>query len=1366
MADYVINPDRLNALDPDTLVGGARTVAGHVAAGVTDIAAVPTALYGMAGSAVRGMPDVIPFFGPVAGALRSMLSSSKKLPGEDAAHEITDAVRKFSLEFGSDIAGRNIVPGLMGENSVADKIGTGASIATNMIPITGGPIMGAMKAAKSIDTGVKAIDKTVPVLVEAASFLSPLVPTLNPKTLIAANMGIGGALTLAADIANPPKMPQKHDPELAGIIDQFKTQWAVVNDALDTQAKDASDIATDGVGQLYDSKKDADTQKAIAEFQTVDWSNTGDVESKKQKVIHAGVPDLGDYQGAALGVLGIATAAGIAYNKRLAIRNLIGGPEFDKTAARASGMVSQPDSSKLGVFDTFGAQAVDAALPARRASLKPEEIGARFEGITSAFNVQSEAMLRDGVLRYSNVKFARPVEGFVRDVQEKIASDPTKYKAFVEAANDMSESNNRVRAWLEGTKPAAVGTRNVGDPILIGEYTSWLARERQKILATPGPKQQHLLNELEKKYAFEGVDTVTNTVKPFSDLLTTRRAAMADPVMGPLLTEYKDITKKLGLDYRLEQGVITKKMHRDLSNLHPDYFPVRIQGQHMSKLNLSSTGGRLQRGDPIMELFPYIQETVQDVAHQKMKRALIMELRDRKRIGDKAAMDLLGRDDIFSQNHYNEGKMVTYVDYKGNSRMIEVTDPMLRMSLQPGAGTAALRLNAGMIKAFAFPSRVLEALTTGPTTAIVGAPFAIGNAAYGTSAILYNRPVGTVAGHIDKIVQDYISKPMGMKFGFRGDPTFVAAVAAQMLPNVLAVLSKSAAAALESTVRSNSWFARAVGPGTLDTAAKAMSNFYKASMVHALEQHGLYGGATPMTRTVVPTMQDLEAALTPAAKLSKGWSVTRNFAHDLLGAIGNAQQHTYFKQNMGRLSEGMLTSRTRNVMGDPAKAGLGKSGIGKFAVEGTITLPWGGVTVQSFSRFAHAIRTNPHGTAAAIGATVAMPSILATNWNASLGPEYTDYQYNKRTPDQVSGSHYVGIPGQPPEEGLEIRIDQLMRPFKVLTDIIYGSQLGLLDGSLFAEGNEDLRKMFQDTASTRYGLFGDAMKSSIAQVLPAVPPAINAFTGAMGFDSTTRSFVDKPTKVMENKARGATDSTARYTDSKLFGYDISAENEAMFSTLGGQIGRAILTTIQSGQQASKDGLTPGEYAKDYGDRFMMNLEQSSREVSGLWGHAATISPSQEAASKALQAQMEGIKKLSDASQKMRSLQGTGSMLVGAKGREVDALVGSGPVPFKDEQMMALARAAQVFETGYNRMYAGHLKDLYEQRNSIQSSEKVSPRVKQVMINDVSKQIVETNRDALKVLKQWNWNVSKTFGKDIDLQKIQLDEPITQFKPLL
>jgi hypothetical protein len=409
----------------------------------------------------------------------------------------------------------------------------------------------------------------------------------------------------------------------------------------------------------------------------------------------------------------------------------------------------------------------------------------------------------------------------------------------------------------------------------------------------------------------------------------------------------------------------------------------------------------------------------------------------------------------------------------------------------------------------------------------------------------------------------------------------------------------------------------------------------------------------------------------------------------------------------------------------------------------------------------------------AITMSVGIPSMLITNWNATMGgQEAIKYQFHGRTPDQASGSHYIFIPGQRAEQGLEIPIDQPMRIFKVLADILYGYQTGLADGSLWDEKNERMKDAFMDAAKTRYynGLSSDAVSSAIGQVLPPLPSIGNVFMAAVGSNQIGRNYIDSPTSIVPNKKAGATESTSRTIDNKWFGRSVSAEFEAVFNSLGGQVARAFSDTLTGAFGGARQGLSTqfpsGDVWSDAGEKVGMRADKSLRMVSGLWGAATAISPSQEASTKALQELREGLKDLSQASEKLRGIAGNSETMVGAKGRSIDARVGPGPVPFKDDAMTQLGFHAQTFMNRQYAQHAGEISSLYEQRNSAMSSEKLSPRLKQQLVNGISKEIIVANEKALAAVEQWKWGMSKKFGRDIDLRKLKIDEPITQFKEIL
>lgn len=1340
MPDYTIDPSGLSGDDETKAAVDAasnnpfrlpnkqdlKTVRGYSIKAIAQAPGVPTGLYSLASDVLKAATKATVAQdndAPILAAGRDYLkymtpfgianaAGFDGLPGAEGAGKFTDTVNKNALDFGSFSAGKELRPGLVGNNSMANKVGTGLDILGSMIPITGGPIKSGFEALKNINTGIKAIDKTVPVAAEIAAFMTPLVPTDSASAMIAGNALIGGSVQAAQDtLSQPATSNAPPDPEFQAAMDQFIQGTNEAHDKLDQHASDRAAVAVDGVGQV----------------------------SNDMHTIKAGF-DLTDYPGLAAAVTAFAVAASVAWHRRDAIRGaslrMFGGKEFSKDALRDS--VTMKDATTLSIADVMKSEAVDASTPLIRNTNDPEHIRAMFEQVGVAKDVHFNLLMEDGKFAGgSNITLNQSLKDTIDHIKENIAAKG-KLDQFNDVANAIDERGNRNRVWLKNTGNDGA---NVNDPLVSAAYRRWIT--------SPGTSE---------------ADTVFNmSTTPYRSLDTIINTGLADPDIKLGLDMLTDIGRK-SLQYRLEQGSITRREYNDLNRTHSIYFPTRQDVSHMAPLNLSSGAGRLEPGNTTAEVIPALAQTVREVAAERLRTAFMMEATAKN-------MPFIGKNfSADAKNVKNMDKVVAWRDVNANRMLTEVSDPMIRHALAVDAGTGAIRMNTGIMRwLFNAPSRFLEATTTHPLVGVLGSPFSPMAMEYGILATQANKQPGMSYGYFDKFLQD----KLGFKSGLRGDPSARVQTYIQAGINIEKVFALHGGKALENIAHS-SWIAPSMGAATLDKIGQAMSNHYKASILYETKAQGLHGGANWSNSNLTDSMKGLDRAFKPSIleKATPGVKATFNLIYDLSRAIADSPQTTYYKQNKGRVSQELLTTRTRNVMGDPSKSGLAKSEFGQAVTGLTNFVPWGGVTLQTSAKILESAMKNPLGTTMAIFNTVAVPAIISYMWNVNLGPEYVKYQHEMRSADLIASSHYFGIPGHLPEEGAEWAVDQPLRPFKVMVDVLWGHLYGLHDGSIFKPENDLVRKAHEDGVSTRYGNWGggDAMTSALGQILPAVPPIINLALAAGGKEQF-RSLNTPATPIRDvNKNAGASDSSSSTIDNKWFGYPVSASIEATMSNSAGRVGQIIYEMLTAHFQGRKDGLSTGDQFLDFQDRFGMRLGNSTRQVSGLWRHAATLSPSQEASAKTLQEQMEGMRKLDATSQKLRGLSGSGDLLSGAKGRQIDSLAGSGPVRFADQQMQALAFSAQRFVAVYDKQFSGHIKDLYEARSSILSSEKVAPDVKRTMMNDNAKQIVDANRAALSALEQWKWNVSRPgptgFNRDIDLRNIKLDQPITQFKQLL
>lgn len=99
--------------------------------------------------------------------------------------------------------------------------------------------------------------------------------------------------------------------------------------------------------------------------------------------------------------------------------------------------------------------------------------------------------------------------------------------------------------------------------------------------------------------------------------------------------------------------------------------------------------------------------------------------------------------------------------------------------------------------------------------------------------------------------------------------------------------------------------------------------------------------------------------------------------------------------------------------------------------------------VQGNRRLLQSIAEDPIAFNMRAWTNIGLPAMVLFGWNETLGPEYNDYAMNQRSSRDVSMSMYMGIPGKPPEEGIEIPImHELLLYNAPFTRSLYGLARG------------------------------------------------------------------------------------------------------------------------------------------------------------------------------------------------------------------------------------------------------------------------------------------------------------------------------------
>lgn len=833
-----------------------------------------------------------------------------------------------------------------------------------------------------------------------------------------------------------------------------------------------------------------------------------------------------------------------------------------------------------------------------------------------------------------------------------------------------------------------------------------------------------------------------------------------DPAATAVADEYLATMRRIP-QYLYEQRALTKKEMLDLQRQNPNYVATKLaEGRsHLGELDPKAGGGLSNPGNPFEELPKYFDEVVRFVEGNKIRREFLGTMIRAADAGDKFAKSLIGRKDMKLHDSAHAGDLnVRFRDFNGVARDVEVLDPVLRRALQNVGRPAALTLISGNHKFLSKSGRLFESAAVGPLAAATGSFFAPISAMYsmGIGTAMRDKRYGA-AGWLDKAVQELT----GGKIGVRGDILTLAPDAAfRAAQGVSAVIAQRASRVLKDSVISDGYLSKVLGPQTAQVVGDALARHFKRSWVSELQTRGQLGPASLLTVDPAKRFADAEKML----KGSGTFSQAGGLIGDILHAVSSAPAASLYAMNKNQAAW-KTNKLVREFSGDPSKSGAFSSPVGKVVGNVAAATPWGNIFLQANMRLAKAFKDNPVATTTGIFNAVAVPAMLGTMNNASLGPEYSDYQYNVRTPDRQAGYIYVGIPGLPPEQGLEIPVDPLMRPFKHISELLTGAYFGLLDGSLFKPENEGARQALESAVGKRQLGFGEgSVPSSLIQqtIMPPVPPAIGAGAALMGVKM--RSYADQ-NPIPQPRDRGFTEAGGRNPHRSFLGVQEYPQTEEVISALGADAGRAIYNLLMNGGQLVEEGKGQ-DLLKRSSQTISQRVGDSAKYASGpLFETFQAISPSTEAAGQAVKSKIEAIKKLNQAYNDLTDKGAPIGNMVGSTKRGYQQGLGQGPVQASDPAMMQLAETLSRVYPQLSKEYEGANKDLYNLRSKAASDSSLSPQMKRAVMNGYSETIIENNRKLLQRIELIENNLSRQFGVRIKLDNINLNRGLDQFKPL-
>lgn len=244
-----------------------------------------------------------------------------------------------------------------------------------------------------------------------------------------------------------------------------------------------------------------------------------------------------------------------------------------------------------------------------------------------------------------------------------------------------------------------------------------------------------------------------------------------------------------------------------------------------------------------------------------------------------------------------------------------------------------------------------------------------------------------------------------------------------------------------------------------DMYANQISNSYMNTM-HALS-NTVGGFDASIMKTNIENakgiMRELGKAATPVvdrvpgarpagrvlSAMAKGWI-------DLFDVIQEAPRSSFFDRNVKMGMDPVKAAReAKKLTGDTTRSGrvydprgqrLDADAVNKSlkapakligsAIESVReSVPWVNPAIQGLRRLGNRMIEDPVRTNLRAWAYVGLPTLAAQGWNETLGEEYNKYAFEGRSSRDIAMNLYIGIPGLPPERGIEIPLPHELTPF-------------------------------------------------------------------------------------------------------------------------------------------------------------------------------------------------------------------------------------------------------------------------------------------------------------------------------------------------
>lgn len=900
--------------------------------------------------------------------------------------------------------------------------------------------------------------------------------------------------------------------------------------------------------------------------------------------------------------------------------------------------------------------------------------------------------------------------------------------------------------------------------------------------AQAGQSNAHIRN-----YGYNLYDT------PSADLAAIVRNARANPKIADMLDSWNDTYRSL-TKYGVERGRFEPNEAGKFLNNNPHYVPPTnasgplLNDRDIVKNYNKGAGAAIPRGaktfeelgDPIKAQERYIDEMFRSTEAMGSKRAFIQDMKSLVQMGSQHAKDILGRTGPLGRDA--EHRVVTWRDAYGKKQSMEINDAVVREAFKSLGNPSSLQMINGALQQ---STKFFQSGAVGPMSLLRPTFFPVDSVAYqAMSGVSFSKPSGVALSLTDKLAQKLGSKSAS---GIPGDPSFGLMGLGQGALNIGSVIVDRSAQALHNSVTKNGMLSKFLSPAMLNTAADAMSAFYKKTGLYEMQQAGLMGPGFASNKALQGNMsgQSITGAVSNAVsstvksvtgvephmpgilkdaggKLKSGYS----FVDDIMHAVSSGPSVVVLKmnRNLPTGQEWKAASAARNMSGDPGKSGAFRDAPWEKHL--ALASPFGNPTYQAFARLAESARRNPARLATGMFMTATMPGAMSSLWNASNGPEYSQWEFLERPPERQASHIYMARPGHPPQEGWELPVEPMFRPFMWAGRALAGGIFGIFTGEIHKNENSDMKAAIDEMIW--HGMApsldkGTVSRGVVDQSLLLPPhPLIGSTAAVMGGKMDSYLDIGDPKKIIENKQAGFIEGTAADpTKQKLFGMNMPAFTENLMSALGAgglQAAYNMVTGIEADVTGSKD-VPP----KSLGDAVGYQVEgwkqrAGDTTIGQLFGTHRATTPSQEQSAHVVKRKMDTINEIVDAFNASQSKGSEKTFGTRNTGKEFP----EGVAPRTPQDMQTAQFAYDVKSVQDNmKKFKEEIQLAYKQYGSIKADSRISVDDKRIRMEEQAHRVIDSNRRMLQDVQRFEAILSLKYGKPIAFDGYDKDVPFSQ-----